>query len=77
MSKNNFIDESYLTLKHFTKNANFSAEEEKDLNSFVKQLELQIANIEKINSNLIVNLGKAFNYLIEEGVDKDDNKRNS
>lgn len=76
MSKKNFIDESYKTLKDFTDNLELSEEDYKDIDKFVKELNNTIKVISEKNKNLIVNFGKSFKYLIDEGV-KDDNKRNS
>ena len=75
--KNNFIDESYNTLKEFTKESDFSSEELLDIDEFVKNINKTIEDISDKNKKLIVNFGKAFKYIIEEGVNKDDNKRNS
>tara|TARA_B100000886_G_C20044332_1_gene335072 strand:- start:99 stop:335 length:237 start_codon:yes stop_codon:yes gene_type:complete len=75
--KNNFIDESYATLKEITKEKEFSKEEMSDIDTFVKSLNKTIETITDKNKNLIVNFGKAFKYIIEEGVGKNDNKRNA
>lgn len=77
MSKKNFIDESYITLKDITKKIDISKDDYKDIDNFVKELNNSIDIITENNKNLIVNFGKAFKYIIDEGVNKDDNERNS
>lgn len=74
MKKEEFIDVSYKSLKYFTKNIDLTEEEEKEINSFVNDINKQIEDIDSIkNENLFVNIGNAFKYLIEEGINKDDN----
>jgi hypothetical protein len=78
MSDNNFIDNSNETLKYFTKNLELSKEDISELDIFVKDINKTIKDTNvNIDEKLIVNIGKAFKYLIEEGVTKNDDKRNS
>lgn len=71
MSK--LLDESYKSLKHFTKNNELTDHELKDLDQFIKFIDEKIENINsKKDENFIVNLGKTFKYLIE----KEDNNGN-
>jgi len=78
MSDNNFIDNSNETLKYFTKNLELSKEDISELDKFVKDINKTIKDTNvNIDEKLIVNIGKAFKYLIEEGVTKNDDKRNS
>ena len=74
MKKDEFVDLSYKTLKYFTKEIDLNKEENEEINKFVKEITDNINDIKsKKNQNLIVNIGNAFKYLIEEGINKDDN----
>jgi hypothetical protein len=71
MSK--LLDESYKSLKNFTKNNDMTDSELKELDEFIKLIDQKLIEINsKKDKNFIVNLGKAFKYLIERE-DKDDN----
>jgi hypothetical protein len=71
MSK--LLDESYKSLKNFTKNSDMTDSELKELDEFIKLIDQKLIEINsKKDKNFIVNLGKAFKYLIERE-DKDDN----
>ena len=71
MSK--LLDESYKSLKRFTKNNDMTDSELKELDEFIKLIDQKLIEINsKKDKNFIVNLGKAFKYLIERE-DKDDN----
>ena len=70
------IDESYNAIKRFTKNNKLSDSEIKDLDTFIKGIQKTMNDIEeKKDINLIVNLGKTFDYLINNGIE--DGKRNT
>ena len=70
---NKLSDESYKSLKHFTKQNNVTDEEMKELNEFINFIDQKINEINlKKDKNFIVNLGKTFKYLIEKEDNNDD-----
>ena len=64
------VDESYKSIKSFTKNNKLTDEEMTELDAFVKNIQSTLSRIEENkNKNLSSNLGKAFKHLIENGID--------
>ena len=64
------VDESYKSIKSFTKNNKLTDEEMSELDVFVKNIQSTLSKIEENkNKNLSSNLGRAFKHLIENGID--------
>jgi ribosomal protein S13 len=70
------VDESYKSIKSFTKNNQLTEEELSDIDLFVKDIQKIMNNLEeKKDKNLTKSLGEIFKNLIENGIK--DGKRNT
>jgi ribosomal protein S13 len=70
------VDESYKSIKSFTKNNQLTEEELSAIDLFVKDIQKIMNNLEeKKDKNLTKSLGEIFKNLIENGIK--DGKRNT
>ena len=65
--KEELIDESYKSIKKFTKNNKLSDVDLKELDEYVKSIELIINNIQVKDDNVKKNIGQLFEQLIKNG----------
>ena len=64
------VDESYKSIKSFTKNNELTKDELTELDKFVKDMQSLMDDIEEEKEKLsLSHLGKAFNELIKNGIE--------
>ena len=64
------VDESYKSIKSFTKNNQLTKDELVEIDKFVKEIQSLMNNIEEEKEKLsLIKLGEAFNAIIENGIE--------